>query len=180
MASDLDGDTVTYEWLSANGKIEGQGDSVRWVAPKEAGLYKVTVVVSDVDGNQTSKSISLRVGKEGDAGNDNAPTGAFWVEGFEVEPDGHKLLKQPALGTKEWTIFQGREVFITCVVDGATGGLKYDWSCDVGKVSGSGQTITWEAPGGACYAHVSVTVTNGDTTEQGTVRFRVSTCGNCF
>jgi len=179
MASDLDGDAVTYEWLAANGRLEGSGEKVTWTAPKDPGLYKVTVVVSDSSGNQTSKSVSLRVGKEEEE-RPNAPTGPFWIEEFRVEPDGHKLLKSPALGTKEWTIFQGREVFVTCVVGGATDRLEYEWSCDVGDVSGSGPTITWEAPGGACYAHVSVTVKNGDTTEEGTVRFRVSTCGTCF
>ena len=90
------------------------------------------------------------------------------------------LIKQPALGTKEWTIFQSREVFITCEVGGSADGLDFEWDCDLGQVSGSGRTISWEAPSGACYAHVTVTVTNGETTEEGSVRFRVSTCGTCF
>jgi len=66
------------------------------------------------------------------------------------------------------------------VVDGSTDGVKYDWSCDVGKLSGKGPTISWEAPAGACYAHVTVTAEGGGVTEEATVTFRVSTCAPCF
>jgi hypothetical protein len=179
MASDLDGDTVTYEWLATSGRIDGAGESVTWTAPDDAGLYKVKVVVSDINGNQTSKSISLRVGKEEES-SDNEPTGAFWIETLDVEADNHSKLKAPALGTEYWTILVDRAVFITCVVDGSTDGVKYDWSCDVGKLSGKGPTISWEAPAGACYAHITVTAEGGGVTEEATVTFRVSTCAPCF
>lgn len=61
-ASDLEGDPITYEWLTADGWLDGSGESITWTAPDNAGLYKVTVVVSDHGGSQASKSISLRVG----------------------------------------------------------------------------------------------------------------------
>jgi len=180
MASDLDGDAVTYEWLAASGRIDGAGESVTWTAPDDAGLYKVTVVVSDTSGNQTSKSISLRVGEEEEEPSDSKPAGSFSIETLEVEADNHSKLKSPALGTDYWTILINRAVFITCVLDGSADGVKYDWSCDVGKLSGSGPTVSWEAPTGACYAHVTVTARGGGVTEKATVTFRVSTCAPCF
>ncbi len=179
MASDLDGDAITFEWLAANGRIEGQGQSVTWVAPKDPGLYKVTVVVSDINGNQSSKAVSLRVGKESGTSERNS-SGSFSIEAMEVEADGHSKLKPPALGLDYWTILIDRAVFITCVVDGSADGLEYDWSCDVGKLNGRGPTISWEAPAGACYAHITVTVTNGQSEEEASASFRVSTCARCF
>jgi hypothetical protein len=179
MASDLDGDAMTYEWLAANGRIEGEGETVTWVAPEDPGLYKVTVVVSDVNGNQASKAVSLRVGKESES-TERGSSGSFSIAAMEVEADGHSKLKPPALGLDYWTILIDRAVLITCVVDDPADDLEYDWSCDVGTLSGHGATISWEAPAGACYAQITVTVSNGESEEESSVRFRVSTCAPCF
>lgn len=180
MASDLDGDVLTYEWLAAEGSIDSQEATATWAAPEDSGLYQVKVVVSDDAGNQVSKTITLRVGAEEEE-ETGEPGGPFWIDSFEVVPVGHSKLKNPALGTEQWTIFQGRDAEITCVVDGDDSGLEYEWSCDVGTLSGSGSTINWEAPEHACYAQVSVVVKNGgSTSESGEVVFRVSTCANCF
>ncbi|MBE9506316.1 MAG: hypothetical protein IMY84_05810 [Chloroflexi bacterium] len=198
MATALDGDVLSYEWLAASGSIEGEGATVSWTAPEEPGLYMVTAVVSDEEGNQASKSVSLRVG-EAEEESEEGPGGPFWIDGFEVEPDRHGLLKPPALGSRQWVVFQGRPVIITCVVDGTTSGLRYDWSCvrlksdptkvggyietdgAAGAITGSGESIVWEAFDGAGYARVSVVVSNGsDVEESDSVDFRVSTCGNCF
>jgi len=178
-ASDLDGDAITYEWLAANGRIEGEGETVSWVAPDNPGLYKITVVVSDAGGNQSSKAISLRVGKESEEP-ERESSGSFSIEAMGVEADGHSKLKSPALGLDYWTILIDRGVFITCEVDGSAEGLEYDWSCDVGELSGHGPTVLWEAPGGACYAQVTVTVSNGQSEEAASVTFSVSTCAPCF
>jgi len=180
MASDLDGGTLTYEWLAAEGSIDPAEASATWTSPGESGLYQVKVVVSDDSGNQASKSITLRVGEEEEE-TDDEPGGPFWIESFEVVPVGHSKLKTPVLGTEQWTIFQGRDAEITCVIDGDDSGLDYEWSCDVGTITGSGGVINWEAPEHACYAQVSVVVSNGgSTSDSGEVVFRVSTCANCF
>jgi len=193
MATDLGGDVLSYEWLAASGSIEGEGATVSWTAPEKPGLYQVKAVVSDEEGNQASKSVSLRVG-EAEEESGESPGGPFWVDGFEVEPDGHNLLKRPALGSTQWVVFQGRPVIITCVVDGVTSGLEYEWSCvrlksstyeetggAAGSITGSGESVVWEAFDGAGYARVSVIVRDGSGAEEsGSVDFRVSTCGNCF
>ena len=199
MATDLDGDALSYEWLAASGSIEGEGSTVSWTAPEEPGLYQVKAVVSDEEGNQASKSVSLRVGEaeeEGDGGSE----GPFWIDAFELEPLGHDMLERPPLGSSgPWVVFTGRDVAITCVVDGATSGLQYEWSCvrlktdaakigsyietdgAAGTITGSDESIVWEALDGAGYARVSVVVRNGsDVVESGSVDFRVSTCASCF
>ena len=180
MASDLDGGELTYEWLAAEGSIDSQDATATWSSPEESGLYQVKVVVTDDTGNQSSKSITLRVGEEEEE-QSSEPGGPFWIESFEVVPVNHSKLKVPTLGTDYWVILIDRAVEITCVVDGDDSGLEYEWTCDAGTLTGSGKTITWEAPGGAMYAHVDVVVSNGGSTEEsGEVEFRVSTCAPCF
>ena len=180
MASDLDGGALTYEWLAAEGSIDSQESTATWESPEDSGLYQVKVVVTDDTGNQASKSITLRVGEEEEEESDE-PGGPFRIESFEVVPDGHSKLKVPALGLDYWVILIDRAVEITCVIDGDATDLDYEWTCDAGTLSGSGDTITWEAPGGAMYAHVNVVVSNGgSTTDSGEVEFRVSTCAPCF
>lgn len=60
-ATDLSGGALAYQWLTAHGRIDGQGASVTWTAPAYTGTYQITVVVSDDSGNQSSKAISIRV-----------------------------------------------------------------------------------------------------------------------
>ncbi len=199
MATDLGGDVLSYGWLAANGTIEGEGATVSWTAPEEPGLYQVKAVVSDEEGNQASKSVSLRVG-ESEEESDEGPVGPFWIDAFELEPLGHSMLESPPLGSSgPWTVFTGRDVGITCVVDGAASGLQYEWSCvrlktdaakigsyvetdgAAGTISGSGESIVWEALDGAGYARVSVVVRNGSgVVASDSVDFRVSTCASCF
>lgn len=180
-ATDFENEPLTYQWLAAEGEIEGEGAVVTWTAPGEVGEYRISAVVSDAAGNQSSKAVTVVVGDPQDEEENGGDGGPFSIESFEVVPVGHDMLKRPALGLNEWTIFQGRDAEITCVVDGDTSGLEYDWDCDVGEVQGDGETAMWEAPGHACYAHVTVVVrgANGETEEE-TVTFRVSTCAPCF
>jgi len=54
VASDPDGDAVTYAWSADDGTVSGVGSEVNWVAPSEAGTYAITVTVSDgKDGSAT-------------------------------------------------------------------------------------------------------------------------------
>ncbi len=198
MAIDLDGDALSYEWLVADGSIEGEGATVSWTAPDEPGLYQVKAVVSDEEGNQASKSVSLRVG-EAEEESEEGSVGPFRIDGFEVEPNGHSKLKLTFGTEDDYTIFTGREAIITCIVDGSTSGLEYEWSCvrlktdlaqvgnyvetegAAGTITGSGESIVWEAFDGAGYARVSVVVRNGEGVEESdSVNFRVSRCANCF
>lgn len=198
MATDLDGDALSYIWLVANGTIEGEGATVSWTAPDEPGLYQVTAVVSDEEGNQARKSVSIGVGASEEE-SDEGPAGPFWIDAFELQPDGHNLLCPPPFGGSQCLVFVGRPLIITCVVDGAASGLKYEWSCvrlktdsakvgsyietdgAAGTVTGSGESIEWEAPDRAGYARVSVVVSNGSGVEAScSVDFKVTTCSNCF
>ena len=62
VATDPDGDALTYTWVAAGGSIESQsGNTVEWKAPDEAGSCTVTVFVSDGVNPAVSKAVSISV-----------------------------------------------------------------------------------------------------------------------
>lgn len=185
-ASDLGGGALTYQWLAGEGNVSGDGESVEWTAPDEPGTYTVTVVVSDERGNQSRKSVSLRVGALAPA-QPSGIDGPFWIVDITAgrDPAGRSAISEAVIGQKwdtcERKVFIGSSIRMTCEMDGATDGLEYEWSCDVGEIEGSGDSVIWWAPMHVCKAHVTVTIHNGaGTEEQGTMGFVVSDCANCF
>ena len=61
VASDPDGDALTYSYTVSGGAISGNGTSASWTAPAQAGSYSVTVGVSDGNGGTASGNGSLTV-----------------------------------------------------------------------------------------------------------------------
>ena len=49
IATDQDGDTLTYIWTKTGGTISGSGSSIIWTAPATTGTYTITCTVSDGD-----------------------------------------------------------------------------------------------------------------------------------
>jgi hypothetical protein len=47
LATDQDGDTLTYAWTKTGGTITGSGSTITWTAPTTAGTYTITCTVSD-------------------------------------------------------------------------------------------------------------------------------------
>lgn len=61
VASDPDGDPVTYSWEASAGSITGVGNKVTWVAPEKSGTFNVTVIVSDGKGGESRGNVALTV-----------------------------------------------------------------------------------------------------------------------
>ena len=61
VASDPDGDALTYSYSVSGGAIQGSGASASWTAPGQAGSCSVTVNVSDGKGGTASGNGSLTV-----------------------------------------------------------------------------------------------------------------------
>jgi len=61
VASDADGDTLTYAWTATGGTVSGTGSSVIWEAPATEGTYTVSVSVSDGHGGTASDSCDIIV-----------------------------------------------------------------------------------------------------------------------
>ncbi|MFZ2323023.1 MAG: LamG-like jellyroll fold domain-containing protein [Ignavibacteriaceae bacterium] len=61
IASDSDGDTLSYNWSAAFGILSGNGSSVIWTAPTDAGNYYIACLVNDGRGGITLDSIGVSV-----------------------------------------------------------------------------------------------------------------------
>ena len=61
LATDADGDKVSYSWSAGEGEVGGTGDKVTWKAPNKAGTYDVAVVVSDGRGGKTTGHVPVTV-----------------------------------------------------------------------------------------------------------------------
>ncbi|MCX6827676.1 MAG: hypothetical protein NT002_00080 [candidate division Zixibacteria bacterium] len=61
VASDMDGDSLTYNWTATGGSFAGSGASVTWQAPNIRGLYTITCVVFDGRDAADTSSIEVEV-----------------------------------------------------------------------------------------------------------------------
>ncbi|MFZ4545338.1 MAG: Ig-like domain-containing protein [Saprospiraceae bacterium] len=61
LATDADGDGLTYSYSVSGGAISGLGPNVSWTAPAIAGANSINVTVSDGKGGQVSGNGSLNV-----------------------------------------------------------------------------------------------------------------------
>ena len=61
VASDNNGDSLTYEWLSQAGSVTGSGDHVTFHAPATQGHYYISCKVTDSEGAFASDSIKVLV-----------------------------------------------------------------------------------------------------------------------
>ena len=61
IASDSDGDSLSFSWFTAVGTISGNDSSIIWTAPNNLGNYFIVCSVSDGRGGITTDSISVSV-----------------------------------------------------------------------------------------------------------------------
>jgi hypothetical protein len=140
---------------------------VTWVAPDEAGVYDITVVVADGQGGEDMGSITLSV-------ETSVPPA---VEGLIVTAD-HKYLKETATGYK---VGKTQEYYIERIASDTSGELAYEWSCDGGEISGEGSMITWTAPDTEGDVVVTVTVTDvSDSRVTESIVLDVVRCSACI
>jgi len=136
VASDPDGDNLTYTWSASGGSISQSGPIVKWTAPDAKGTYTVTVKVVDTKRGRATKQIQLTVG-------DNQP------------PRIESLSASPSI------ISQGGKTLIECVASDPDGDeLTYQWSAEQGSISGQGPKVEWTAPNVCGDYIVTVTVTD--------------------
>jgi hypothetical protein len=61
VATDQDGDSLTYNWSSAAGSISGTGNSAIWTSPNVGGAYTVVCEVSDGNAAAVTDSVTIMV-----------------------------------------------------------------------------------------------------------------------
>jgi len=176
IASDPDGDNLTYSWTADNGTISGNGAMATWVSPVTMGKYNITVTVGDGKGGEATAVQVARVIINADG---------------SVSSDAPVVLKLSFPASE--TVTSAKRVRswlnsrIECIVEGAdAGNLKYSWTSANGTLragkglsleGGTANVVDWMAPGAGGDYVVNVTVTDGKGNEaKGKVNFKVVCC----
>ncbi|TEU16459.1 MAG: hypothetical protein E3J25_02845, partial [Anaerolineales bacterium] len=137
VASDEDGDELTYEWSASGGDLDFSGATAVWRAPEQRGTYDIAVKVSDGNGGEASEAIAVTV-----KGND---------------PPVIASLKARV----EW-LTPSNCCRIDCDAEDPDGDeLSYQWSMEGGRVFGVGPVVMWVAPDMLGLHYIAVEVTDG-------------------
>jgi len=169
IASDADGDSLTYAWSATGGTFSGTGPVTYWVAPDIPGTYAITVKVTDDRGGESINSLSIEVAPN------NPPT----VENLIVTAKEARYLKEYSEG---YRILKGKNCDIKCVAsDPDNDELIYEWLPSGGNISGEGPMVTWIAPlrGGEFTIKVTVSDSRGGIITKSII-FKVETCSCVF
>ena len=137
VASDEDGDELSYEWSARDGDISGDGAAVNWSAPESEGIYNITVEVTDGNGGEVTDSIAITV----------------------------RVNRLPTITSliadKDWVTPLG-SCHIRCNAEDSDGDkLSYEWSASGGGISSAGSAVTWRAPEAVGIHNITVVVTDG-------------------
>lgn len=174
LASDADGDNLTYNWSAEAGTIIGEGADVLWMPPDRLGTYNVFLVVSDGRGGEARETVSIRVVTNADG------SATPLIELKLKLGDGQPVV----IDGKRSRIWMTTE--IACIVENAgQETLTYTWSASGGRMTGEGleegkaDRIGWTAPGIQSDSVIDVVVTGSQGREAaGTVKIHAFCCGN--
>ena len=124
-ATDEEGGVLSYTWKADGGKFTGTGPVVKWIAPKTPGTYTVSVSVTDPQGAVDTASVKI-------------------VASLYIYPA--PVIKKIKASPRKINI--GTSSILTCTaIDTNDTNLSYKWSSRYGSISGSGDNVTWSAPG---------------------------------
>jgi len=137
VATDPDTDTITYAWTATAGAISGTGSTITWMAPTTEGSYSVTVAVSDGKADAVSDSCNIQVV--------NTPPVIA-----NLTPSTTDLAPEDSCT-------------VGCVASDADGDtLTYAWTATGGTITGTGNSVSWEAPAAEGTYTISVSVSDGN------------------
>ena len=141
VASDRDGDALSYNWSATGGSISGTGAAVNWTAPGSFGSYNVTVTVSDGRGEEVTKQAVIIV----------RPNQPPTISSLVADAD--------------WTIPSGT-IQLTCTAsDPDEDEVTYEWTATKGGISGTGAAVNWTAPQEIGVYNITVVVKDGHASE---------------
>lgn len=137
-ASDPDGDQLNYSYTVTNGSITGIGQNIQIIAPMEKGIYNLDVIVSD--------------GKGGEA------TGykVFYVNASPIITE--------VIITPDVLRINSPATIEVHAVDPDGDQLIYEYFPEAGIITGSGPSVTWNAPAYAGDFKITISVSDGEDT----------------
>jgi len=137
IASDEDGDELTYEWSASKGKINGGGAAVAWSAPEIEGIYNIVVKVADGNEGEATDSVTI------------------------IVKENHPPEITSLVADAEWVTLSS-SCRIECQAEDLDGDeLSYEWSAAGGDISGTGPVVIWTAPETVGLYDLAVTVNDG-------------------
>jgi hypothetical protein len=162
LASDADGDTLTYQWSADGGTITGEGSTIGWTAPATSDNYTIKVTVSDGKGGTVTQSTDIAAI---DKPNQPPVFTGFTIDG--APPVDVNTARQWVTKT------------IHCNAEDPDGDkLSYLWRATGGKITGEGSTVGWTSPGINGNYTITVVVSDGrDGKAEGSLPFKVLCCG---
>jgi chitinase len=168
VATDADGDPLTYTWSADKGTIVGTGDTVTWNAPEAPGTYSVTAAVTDDKGSEIKSSVTIAVTVKPN----RTPTATLIV----LEKNEPPVTVGPAaelIRVKRWSTVE-----IQCKAEDPDGDpLTYKWAATDGKIEGEGAKVLYIATTSGEFA-VTVTVVDSRGAQVKTsAYFQVPCCG---
>lgn len=168
-AEDVDGDELSFSWSATEGDLFGQGQAVIWIAPETLGLHWITVEVEDTYGSVEERAIPLTV-------NASRPPAILGFTLKALDTDQFKPYGD------SWRIFKERSCAIQALVDDPDTSYAYDWTAELGSISGDGPNAVWIAPA-APKGWVNIVLQVSDAhgnRSSATVRIYVETCPSCL
>jgi hypothetical protein len=143
LAYDQDGDGLNYSWTAEDGKItkmDDEGNLIAWTAPKNEGMYSITVEVDDggeEDAGKASSSIEIQVK------NNHAPV----ITELKADSD--------------WMTLGGENQLSVSAEDEDGDELHYEWIVEAGEISGTGKSVSWKAPDETGLYEIKAVVNDG-------------------
>ena len=157
----------TYEWSNDGGSLQGEGQTIDWVAPDSPGIYTIRAEVTGDNGERGAASITITVT------DNHVPV----IQDLVITAD-HKYLKARA---DDYLVGKDQAYNISCQAeDEDNDDLSYIWSSNKGKISGTGAQVTWKAPNVDGKVNITVTVSdsrNGTATQD--LLLSVVACSAC-
>jgi len=142
VASDVDGDSLTYTWSATGGTILGQGTVATWTAPDLPGNHTITAKVTDGRGGEAIMQLTI------DVLINHLPV----IESLTADP---------------LVVIQGKTSAVECIAsDADKDELGYLWAATGGNISGEGCAVIWTAPDACARYVITVTVTDGRAGEE--------------
>jgi predicted secreted protein len=170
-ATDVDGATLNYWWSANGGMIEGEGNSVTWIAPDIAGDYTVKLLVTDGNGGEAIDSVTITVTSK--------PNQPPTITAFNVTPPNKPEVTFSPPG-EQISVSRYTTSDIQCIAEDPDGDeLNYIWSATGGTVKGEGAIVKWIVLGAAGDYTVTVIVSDGRGGEaEASMQFDVLCCGH--
>ncbi len=163
-AEDLEGHSISYEWLSSTGDIDGLGSSVTWTAPAQPGSHYVVVRATDELGETRTRNVMVTV---------QCPEPPVITE-LAVWPTLPDYTKEDIRGGFRLLRGSLTSCELECFVELPYGEATYEWTCTEGTIEGRGPIVLYVPPNATAEALVTVTVSDVcGNSAQAEVLFRV-------